>query len=324
MIWGYWLQCYLGTHCLARGLSAKTIAAYGDTLAQFRLWFEQQHPGASPATVRSGDVLQYLEYLRTDRANGNSAVNRVVVVLRGFYGAIVAMKHLQPIDNPMTGFPTIRAAPRKLPVTLSTEEVRRLLATPPTDTIVGLRDRALLALLYATGIRASECAGLKQGDVDFREQTIRVLGKGGHERVIPLNSEVLPALHIYAEARGAALPSAPFFRSRFGRPLTRGAIFERVQTYGRRAHITKPLSPHRLRHTFATHLVRAHVNVVTIRDLLGHRQISSTQIYIHLSAQDLRAAADKHPIKNLIGKVEALLPFARLPFQHVAGLRRYG
>jgi site-specific recombinase XerD len=115
--------------------------------------------------------------------------------------------------------------------------------------------------------------------------------------------------------RGVQLPAAPFFRARSGKGLSRGTIYERVRTLGRRAHLPKRLSPHRLRHTFASHLVRAGIGLVTIRDLLGHRQITSTQIYLHVTAQDLRAAAERHPISRLIGTIEHLLPNIRLPFQ---------
>jgi len=324
MIWGYWLELYLGTHCVARGLRTSTIAAYRDTLRQFRRWHEAHAPASSPDTVNPRDVLDYLQHLRTERDNGDAAVNRVVVVLRGFYTAIAAMGLIDPRDNPLMGFPRIRATPRKLPLALSTEQISQLLATPPTDTVLGLRDRALLALLYGTGIRANECATLRQGQLDLAERTIRVRGKGGGERVLPLNESVVRALTVYLAARGPALPGAPLLRSRFGGALTRHAIYERVRTCGLRAHLDIAISPHRLRHTFATHLVRAGVNLVTIRDLLGHRLITSTQIYLHVSAQDLRQAADRHPIKHLIGTIEHLLPYARLPFQHVAGLRRYG
>lgn len=323
MIWGYWLELYLGSHCVARGLRPTTIGAYRDALRQFRAWIEMRSPGLAPGLVKARDVLDYLQHLRSERDNGDSAINRTVVILRSFYTAIAAMGHLDPRDNPMAGFPRIRATPRKLPVTLSAAQVERLLDAPPTDTILGLRDRAILALLYGTGIRASECASLRQGDVDLMERTIRVLGKGGRERVLPLNDLVVDTLTVYIRARGPALPSAPVFRSRFGRALTRGAIFERVRAYGLRAHIGKPLSPHRLRHTCATHLVREGVNLVTIRDLLGHRLITSTQIYLHVSAEDLRYAADRHPIKDLLATVEHMIPRARLPFQHTPGLRRH-
>lgn len=315
MRWAYWIELYLRTHCVARGLSPLSIAAYETALAQFRGWIERRTLGSSPDQVTARDVLEYLEYLRRERDNGAAAVNRTVTILRSFYRAIVAMGHLEPGGNPLAGFPTIKAAPRKLPVVLDREEVGRLLETPQATTILGVRDRALLALLYGTGIRASECASLHERQVDLRALTVTVRGKGGHERTVPFNEEVAARLREYVQVRGAALPSAPFFRSRFGKPISRGTVYERVRTLGRRARLTKPLCPHRLRHTFASHLVREGVGLVTIRDLLGHRLITSTQIYLHVTAQDLRAAAERHPIASLLGTIEHLLPNVRLPFQ---------
>jgi integrase/recombinase XerD len=315
MRWGYWMELYLRTHCVARGLSPLSIAAYEATLAQFRAWIEGRRAGTSPDRITARDVLEYLEYLRGERDNGAAAVNRTVTILRGFYRAIVAMGHLEPANNPLAGFPSIKGAPRKLPVVLDGEEVGRLLAAPEATTVLGVRDRALLALLYGTGIRASECAGLREGQVNLRALTVTVRGKGGHERTVPFNEEVATRLREYVQVRGSALPSAPFFRSRFGKPISRGTVYERVRTLARRARLAKPMSPHRLRHTFASHLVREGVGLVTIRDLLGHRLITSTQIYLHVTAQDLRAAADRHPISRLLSTIEHLLPNVRLPFQ---------
>src|SRR5215469_9287117 len=129
MKWAYWLELYLGTHCVARGLREKTIAAYEATLKQFRTWIERRS-GKGPDQVSARDVLEYLEYLRTERDNGDSAVNRTVTILRVFYCAIVAMGHLEPKADPMAGFPQIKAVPRKLPIVFSEEEIARLLATP--------------------------------------------------------------------------------------------------------------------------------------------------------------------------------------------------
>lgn len=324
MKWSYWISLYIRTHCVARGLRPLTLAAYEASLRQFSEWIRVTHHGRSPDAVTARNVLEYLQYLRDLRGNGDSAVNRALVVLRSFYRAIVAMGHLDPAANPLNGFPSIKAVPRKLPVSLAPEQVSRLLNEPASDTVIGLRDRALLALLYGTGIRASECAQLRCGQVDFTRLTVIVLGKGGHERTIPLNPQLAEVLRVYAQARGAALPSAPFFRSRFSGPLTRSAVYERVRTWGQRSRVGIPLSPHRMRHTFATHLVRAGVGLVTIRDLLGHRQITSTQIYLHVTAEDLRAAAAKHPIASLLTVVEHLLPSERLPFQKTRPFIRSG
>jgi site-specific recombinase XerD len=150
---------------------------------------------------------------------------------------------------------------------------------------------------------------------------VTVTGKGGHQRTIPLNDRVAQALDTYARARGAALPTTGFFRSRRGRTMSRGAIYERVRSRAARARLRKIVSPHRLRHTFATHLVQAGVGLVTIRDLLGHRMITSTQIYLHVTAHDLREAADRHPIGRLLGVIEHLLPDVKLPMQYVPTLR---
>ncbi|MGC2418299.1 MAG: tyrosine-type recombinase/integrase [Candidatus Acidiferrales bacterium] len=315
MKWSYWIELYIRTHCVARGLRPLTLAAYEDALKQFHEWVRVTRADIAPDQITARDVLAYLQYLRDVRGNGASAVNRAVVVLRRFYGAMVAMGYLDHAANPLIGFPSIKAVPRKLPVALSSEQVRRLLAEPEADTMIGLRDRAMLALLYGTGIRASECASLRSGQVDLAQLTITVQGKGGHERVIPLNPQLADVLRIYVHARGPALPTAPFFRSRFGRLLSRGSVYERVRTWGQRSRVGFPLSPHRMRHTFATHLVRAGVGLVTIRDLLGHRLITSTQIYLHVTADDLRAAAARHPISSLLNTVKHLLAPGPLPFQ---------
>jgi len=318
MKWGYWIALYTRTHCTARGLRPLTIAAYEAALKQFRAYIEEHFGGKGPDETHASDILQYLQHLRVVKGNGDSAINRTVVILKSFYRAIVAMDHLEPSSNPMVGFPSIRGVARKLPTVLTGEEIVALLEQPPPDTILGIRDRALIALLYGTGIRASECSGLRQGNVDLKAMTIFVVGKGGHHRTIPLNETTAAALQTYANVRGAAIPSAPFFVSRNRRALSRGAVYERVRSNARRARISKVVSPHRLRHTFATDLVRAGIGLVTIRDLLGHRLITSTQIYLHVTAQDLRNAADRHPIGKLLSKIEHLLPDAKLPFQHRA------
>jgi site-specific recombinase XerD len=265
-----------------------------------------------------------VNYLRRDRHNGAAAVNAAVTILRSFYRAVVAMGHLEPERNPLAHFPRIKAAPVKLPVFLGEEEVKRLLAEPRPDTVLGLRDRALLILLYGTGIRASECAGLREGDVDLGASVIRVTGKGGHQRALPLPAPVVKVLEQYRQARGRSLPAAPFFVSRQGRGLSRNAIYERVRTHAQRAKIDKVVSPHRLRHTFATHLIRKGVQLVTVRDLLGHRCLSSTQIYLHTTAADLRRAAELHPVERLMAPLRQLLPDVRLPLQWRPGEKVIG
>ncbi len=324
MTWEYWICLYTQTHCTARGLRTSTIAAYRTTLDQFREYVRLQQGDVEPGRVTARHVLEYVNHLRQDRHNGDSAVGRQVTILKNFYRAIVALGHLEPAANPLAHFPKLKAKPRKLPTVLSAEEVQHLLASPPKDIVLGLRDRAILALLYGTGIRASECATVVEKDVDLAAGTICVTGKGGHQRTLPLNPKVAESLKAYRQARGNVSAREAFFRSRTGKEMSRGAIYERVRTHACRARIAKRVSPHTLRHTFATHLVRAGVGLVTIRDLLGHRLITSTQIYLHVTAEDLRSAAASHPIERLAPTVEFLLPNVKLPLQYAPRRRNTG
>ncbi|MGC9944747.1 MAG: tyrosine-type recombinase/integrase [Verrucomicrobiota bacterium] len=323
MKWDYWIKLYLETHCTARGLRSSSIDAYRATLEGFREYVCARWIERGPEQMTPRDVLEYLDYLRRERDNGASAINRQVTVLRNFYRAIVAMGYLEPRDNPLANFPKVKAARRKLPQILNEEEVKHLIEQPKIDTVLGLRDRAIMTILYGTGIRASECAGLTEQDIDWQEKTIHVVGKGGHERTVPLNEDVVHMLRQYRIARGPVKLKDSFFRSREGGVMSRNAIYERVRTTGRKARIEKRVSPHQLRHTFATHLIKAGVGLVTVRDLLGHRLITSTQIYIHLTAQDLRHAAQRHPIGELIKRIDDLLPHIKLPFQ-TGTLCRFG
>ncbi|MFO0812019.1 MAG: tyrosine-type recombinase/integrase [Gemmatales bacterium] len=321
MMWQYCLSLYLRTHCTARGMKASTIASYEASLRQFVSYVEVKLQNKAPAAVAARDVLEYLQYLRTDRKNAEAAVSRSLVILKCFYRALVAMEHLKPVENPLVHFPKVKAAPSKLPVYLSEDEVTRLLRSPPGDTVLMVRDRAILGLLYGTGIRASECSTLKEEDVDLENKCIRVTGKGGHQRSVPLNTRVMTVMKAYRQVRGEIDPKACFFLSLRRKQMTRGAIYERVRKWSAVAKIEKAMSPHRLRHTFATHLVKAGVGIVTIRDLLGHRQISSTQIYLHTTAHDLKEAVEKHPIKRLMNDLDQLLPGVKLPW-HYPPVRR--
>ena len=216
----------------------------------------------------------------------------------------------------MQGFPAMRKRYEKLPTWLTSDEVRRLLVAPPTDTVLGLRDRAILTLLYATGIRASECAGVLEEGIDLEQRTIRVLGKGGRERVVPLNGRAVEALSVYRQARGPIAPDDYFFRTKAGKGVNRKVIYERVKKYSMQATIPKRVTPHTLRHTCATHLVQRDVNIVTIRDILGHRQITSTQVYLHTTAHDLQEVAQNHPVSRLAPQVAPLLEGVWLPIDH--------
>ncbi len=315
MHWEYGIKLYTEVHCTGRGLQPSTIVAYRAVLEQFRKYILHRLDDKLPCKVASKDILDYVVYLREERQNQQAAINRTVVIISNFYKALVAMKQLNPHENPTTGFPRMKSTPRKLPKVLNSEEMDSLINQPSAETVIGLRDRALIMLLYCTGIRASECSGLRGSDVDLFERTIIVTGKGGHQRKIRMNESACRAMKAYSNARGLILPRRSFFISMRGGGMSRNAIYERVRTTAMKAGIEKPVSPHWLRHTCATDLVRAGVNVVVVQELLGHRHITSTQIYFHVSGESLAHAAEQHPINRFRDLIDELLPGVMLPFR---------
>lgn len=319
--WSYWATLYLRVHCPARGLQLSSISAYDRTLASFRAFVESRSPGREPDRVCARDVLEWIEQLRSVRHNGDSAINRAVTVLKNFYRAIVAMGHLEDRDNPMKGFPKVKKVTRKFAETLDEEEVAKLILHPDPRTIIGLRDRAIMSLLYGTGMRASECAGVLEKNIDLERATVKVRGKGGDERVTPFNAAVVKALKVYREARGPS-KSGEFFISKNGKPLTRSGLYKVVKTHAQKAGLKKKVSPHGLRHACATHLIREGENLRTVQEILGHRVITSTEIYIHMTARDLRRAADRHPVSALVDTIKDLLPDVKLNFMRPLQQRR--
>jgi len=320
--WDLWIDLYCETWCTARNLKVSTIVAYRDSLQQFKEWAQREQLVTEPTRVTTRIALDYIVYLREERKNGGSAVHRALVILKNFYAAMVSFGQLEPRDNPMAGFPRIKKGRQKLPTYLTSAEISRLLACPKTDTVLGLRDRAMLTLLYATGIRASECATVLEEWVDLDERTIRVLGKGQRERVLPLNDRAMEALRTYRQARGSLPANKQFFRTKTGRGINRKIVYQRVKKYASKSKIEKRVSPHTLRHTCATHLIQRGEKIVTVRDLLGHRQITSTQVYIQTSAQDLIEVARNHPVRELAPRIASLIEGVRIPIDHPPRRRR--
>lgn len=313
--WNYWLGLYLDRFCLSRGLSHKSVCAYRGDLGMFRSFILKRKGEVRPSSLRMNDILEYIRYLQEERHNGVCAVNRQIMSIKSFYRAMVAFEEIQPRENPMRDFPKLKPIPRKLPKHLSENEIKAMIKGCDADSIVGVRDRALLILLYGTGIRASECAGVTDLDIDFENKSIHVTGKGGHQRCVPLKDEVIEALKEYRGLRGEQPPSYAFFRSMRGNHLSRGAIYERVRKAGVRSKLEKRVSPHKLRHSFATHIIRTERNIQVVSELLGHRHVASTQIYVHVTGRDLMEAIEKHPIEMIVERIERNLVGVRLPFK---------
>jgi len=322
MKWEHSLNKYIEWYGPARHLQATTLHAYRAALEQCIAYLRDHCRASSPEQVTTVDILGYMEHLRVGRGNGASSLNRTVAIIKEYYRALVNMEYMAPGQNPMRGFPQMKPPHRKFRDVLNNKEIEKLLNRPRKDTVLGIRDRTLLVLLLNTGIRASECAGMKEKDVRLHERTIRVTGKGGDERTIPLDEIAARALMVYRKVRGELSAKSCFFKSRKGGGLSRHGIYERVRTYARQARIKKKVTPHILRHTFATRMLSVRkVNLVVLKELLGHRQLASTQIYVHMTANDLREAMKHHPLRKLAAGIVKYLPNIKMPFQHPPGTR---
>jgi integrase/recombinase XerD len=286
------IDAFLDALWMERGLSENTLRAYRNDLCAFTRW--QQQRGSGLLETETGDVHRYLA-----AQGGRSArtTARRLSSLRRFFQYQVREGRLS--SEPTAGVVSPRLG-RPLPKSLTEAEVEALLQAPDTGTDVGLRDRAMLEVLYATGLRVSELVGLRLEQINLHQGVVRVAGKGGKERLVPLGEEAVDWLGRYLrDARPGfyrGRPDAAVFPSRRGRPQTRQTFWYAIKRYAVRAGIAKPMSPHVLRHAFATHLLNHGADLRVVQMLLGHSDISTTQIYTHIARERLKEVhAQHHP-----------------------------
>ncbi|MFO7542411.1 MAG: site-specific tyrosine recombinase XerD [Thiobacillus sp.] len=280
---------------LEDGLADLTLAAYRRDLKAFGDWLEKERKQALDAAV-SGDVEAWLAWRFAQHAQPRSAA-RYTSALKRFYRYLlrenlIAIDPTLNLDSPKL--------PRALPKTLTETDVERLLDSADIDTAPGLRDRAMLETLYATGLRVSELVGLKLTAVNLNDGVLRVTGKGNKDRLVPLGEEAVSWLKRYlGEARPSLLDkhlSDAVFVTPRGSGMTRQAFWYLIKRRARAADITRPLSPHTLRHAFATHLLNHGADLRVVQMLLGHSDISTTQIYTHVARERLKQLhAQHHP-----------------------------
>lgn len=280
---GLWAEC---------GLSRNTLSAYHADLRRYAIWLSER--GNALLTAESGDVQRYLG----DRNSGGKqrTVARLLSTLRRFYRWAVREGRLQ--DDPTALVDAPRPV-RSLPQTLTEAEVERLLNAPSPETAKGLRDRAMLELAYASGLRVSELVGLRLEQVSLAQGVLRIRGKGGKERLVPVGEQAAAWLQRYlAGARPELLKgreaTPALFVSRRGRGLTRQMCWHLIKTYARQAGIAKSLSPHTVRHAFATHLLNHGADLRAVQMLLGHADLSTTQIYTHVARARLKDFHGRH------------------------------
>jgi integrase/recombinase XerD len=284
---------------LERGLSRNTLNAYRTDLLQYGEFLTEHELDALEA--RPADVGDFLADLAT--GNGRPAcsaatVHRKTACLRSFY------KHLRRDeligDDPTASLSAPRRA-KKLPQVLNYAEVQRLLSAPRGSEPTTLRDRALLEVMYACGLRASETIGLEMTDIDLEEGLLRARGKGSKERIVPLGRKAIAAISAYLRGgRPKLLPpdchEARLFVNFRGGPLSRQGLYKIVQRHAREAGLSGRMSPHTLRHSFATHLLAGGCDLRAVQEMLGHADIATTQVYTHLSGERLKEVYfDAHP-----------------------------
>jgi integrase/recombinase XerD len=275
---------------LERGLSRNTLNAYRTDLLQFGVFLAARDVSALAARPR--DVAEFLADLAT--GNGRPAcsaatIHRKAACLRSFY------KHLRREelvgDDPTAALSAPRRT-KKLPQVLNYGEIQKLLAAPRGDGPSVLRDRALLEVMYACGLRASETIGLELSDLDLRHGFLRARGKGSKERLVPLGSQAVAAVNAYVQRARPKLvgerPEPKLFVNFRGGPLTRQGLYKIVQRHAREAGLSGRMSPHTLRHSFATHLLAGGCDLRAVQEMLGHADISTTQMYTHLSGEQLK------------------------------------
>ena len=286
---------YINYLLVEKGLAAKTIDAYSADLSRYTAYlFANGAAGVSEKDTHL--LLRYLIDLRDDGLNARSRA-RHLVSIRGFYRFLVQEKYLPAdpsalIDLPKSGL--------RLPDVLSVDEVKRLLDTPDITRPAGFRDAAMLELLYAAGLRVSELIGLKLLDVNLEAGFVRVFGKGSRERVVPIGRYAREKIDAYlASCRPRLLrqtTSVYLFVARAGKPMTRQGFWKLLKKYARQAGILKNVTPHSLRHSFASHLLEGGADLRTVQIMLGHVDIATTQIYTHVARDQLKTMHRKfHP-----------------------------
>lgn len=280
------LERFLDALWLERGLSENTLSAYRSDLQALSQWLQLQQ--LDLVSAGRADLLGYLQQRVEEGAKPRSSA-RLLSSIRRFYRYLVRERLVSEdpssrIDAPKLG--------RSLPKSLTEEEVEALLGAPDTSNLLGMRDRAMLEVLYASGLRVSELVGLVLPQLNLQQGLVKVIGKGNKERLVPLGEEALSWLERYVrETRGlllGAVQSDVLFPSRRGSAMTRQAFWQLIKRYALLAGISKSLSPHTLRHAFATHLLNHGADLRVVQLLLGHSSLSTTQIYTHVARERLK------------------------------------
>ena len=289
------IERYIDALWMEKGLSDNTLSAYRRDLRQYHEWLGV-HKGTSVVAANRSDLQAYLG-ARLQQGQSPRSTARFMSCARGFYHYLLRESRLTvdptlDVDSPKLG--------RPLPKSLSEQDIDKLLAAPDIDLPLEFRDRAMLELLYACGLRVTELTSLQISQVSLNQGVVRVFGKGSKERLVPMGEEALSWLQRFIKGPRSELlkgiPSDIVFPSKRGREMTRQTFWYRIKIYADRAQINKALSPHTLRHAFATHLLNHGADLRVVQMLLGHSDLTTTQIYTHVAKQRMQELhAQHHP-----------------------------
>ncbi len=281
------IEQFLDHYWLSSGASKNTLSAYRSDLMLYSKWLDK----LSLESSSDASILKYFQY----RQVSPSTQARILTCFRIFYQYLVSQKLTD--TNPTTKLHHPKQV-QKLPVFLSIKEVEKLLDAPDQKTIFGMRDRAMLELLYSCGLRVTELVSLEYHHININDEYIRILGKGNKERLLPMGDLAIEYLSQYEkEARPFLIKKGQtdgYFLSNRGSNMSRQNFFYMIKSYAQKAGIDKSLSPHSLRHAFATHLVQQGADLRSVQLMLGHSDISTTQIYTHIQNVQLKSQHSKH------------------------------
>jgi len=281
---------FIDYYWLSTGASKNTLAAYRSDLKIFNKWLAEK----SFISVNSKHIQDYFSDRQKNNI-GSSTQARILTCLHSFYQYLLANQLIKKDPTEQLSHPKLE---KKLPVFLNIQEVEKLLEAPSSSSLFGQRDRAMLELLYSCGLRVSELINLSYHNINLKEEFIRIHGKGNKERVLPMGEVAIDYLMKYeTNARPMLLKngqSDSYFLSNRGSAMSRQNFFYIIKAYANQVGIDKPLSPHSLRHAFATHLVQKGADLRSVQLMLGHSDISSTQLYTHIQNAQLKAQHAKH------------------------------
>ena len=287
-----WVDRYIQFLLIEKGLSERSVESYAQDLQSLLFFLEEYSSSLKDVTMQG--LLVYLTKLRT-RGLASRSMARHMATLRGFFAFVVAERLRKEDPASLLENPKL---PKKLPEFLSHEEIGAVLSTPDTATKLGYRDRAMLEVLYAAGLRVSELITMELTDYDPQSGLLRVFGKGAKERIVPLHYSAQDWLNTYINNwRAQFKPSVNVvFLNRSGKGLSRQGVWKLIKRYAAEAGIRREISPHTFRHSFATHLLDGGADLRTVQLLLGHADIAATEIYTHIESGRLKSLHSKfHP-----------------------------